>query len=268
MEEQNDFKERFIGVMRLYGEDGFQKLQAAHVCVVGLGGVGSWAVEALARSGVGELTLIDLDDVCVTNVNRQLHALDGNIGRPKAEVLAERIKLINPHIKVNSRVEFLTESNVKEIFGQKFSYVLDAIDGVSNKCQMIATCVKNSLPVITSGGAAARRESYGLAIADLAEVHHDRLLSHVRRILRKHHGFPNGKEKFGVEAIFLPQQVFLPNEIQKTCKVAETGDGDDEERSHCDSGLGSALFVTGAFGFAAAGRIVQNIALGGTSDKK
>ncbi|MGV3772314.1 MAG: tRNA threonylcarbamoyladenosine dehydratase [Verrucomicrobiales bacterium] len=268
MEEHNDLKERFVGITRLYGEDGFQRLQSAHVCVVGLGGVGSWAVEALARTGVGNLTLIDLDDVCVTNVNRQLHALDGNIGRAKAEVLAERVKLINPNIQVQIRVEFFTASNAESIFSTRFSYVLDAIDGVSNKCALIAACVERDIPVITSGGAAARRESYGLAIEDLVDCHHDRLLAQVRKFLRKRHGFPRGEKKFGVEAVYLPQPVFLPEEIQKTCKVAENGESDDdgEEQSHCDSGLGSALFVTGAFGFAAAGRIVQNIAVG-TSDK-
>jgi tRNA A37 threonylcarbamoyladenosine dehydratase len=264
MQEENDFKERFAGITRLYGEDGFQRLQAAHVCVVGLGGVGSWAVEALARSGVGALTLVDLDDVCVTNVNRQLHALNGSIGKPKAEILAERVKLINPWIKAHARVEFLTKTNALEVFSQPFDYVIDAIDGVSNKCVLIAACVEKGLPVITSGGAAARQDALGLSIADLSECHHDRLLSQVRKFLRRRHGFPKGEQKFGVEAVFLPQPVHLPEETQKTCKAAET-DEEGGERSHCDSGLGSALFVTGTFGFAAAGRIVQDIASGSSS---
>jgi hypothetical protein len=145
------FTERFGGVGRLFGREGLARLQAAHVCVVGVGGVGSWVVEALARSGIGALTLIDLDDVCVTNVNRQLPALDGAIGRTKVDVLAERVKLINPECRVTALTEFFTAASAERILSERFDFVVDAIDDVANKARLIAESLQRNLPVITVG---------------------------------------------------------------------------------------------------------------------
>ncbi len=136
----NGYESRFSGIGRLFGSDGLERLRRAHVCVMGLGGVGSWAVEALARSGIGELTLIDLDDICISNVNRQLHALDGELGKPKVEAMARRVKAINPECHVHALQAFFLKSNSEEILQTKFDAVLDAIDSPSRKAWLLAAC--------------------------------------------------------------------------------------------------------------------------------
>src|SRR5277367_5610248 len=144
----NDNDSRFGGLARLYGDGGLQRLLRASVCVVGLGGVGSWAAEALARSAVGRLTLVDLDDVCLSNVNRQLHALDGAIGRPKVEVMAERIRAIHPACQVQAVAEFFAETTADKILENRFDFVVDAIDEVANKCLLIARCCQKEIPIV------------------------------------------------------------------------------------------------------------------------
>ena len=153
--------DRFGGIARLYGEAGLRALGQAHVCVVGVGGVGSWTVEALARSGVGGLTLVDLDEVCVTNVNRQLPALDGGFGKFKVEELAKRVAAINPDCRVRARAEFFNDKTSGAILADGFDYVVDAIDNVSNKARLIADCRERGIPVITSGAAGGRRDGAG-----------------------------------------------------------------------------------------------------------
>ena len=147
------WRQRFGGTARLYGEKALQCFADAHVCVVGIGGVGSWAAEALARTGIGAITLIDMDDVCVTNTNRQIHALSGNVGLAKAEVMAERIRLINPECRVTVVDDFVTPENVAEYLGAGFSYVIDAIDSVRPKAALIAWCRRYKVPLVTTGGA-------------------------------------------------------------------------------------------------------------------
>src|ERR1051325_9139067 len=149
--------DRFGGVGRCFGGAGLERLHASRVCVVGVGGVGSWTVEGLARSGVGALTLIDLDDVCVTNVNRQLPAIDGQIGRPKITVLAERVRLINPECRVTTVHEFFTASSGERLLAARFDFVVDAVDRMSHKALLIAGCRERGLPVLTVGGAGGRR---------------------------------------------------------------------------------------------------------------
>ena len=206
----SDFGFRFGGLARLYGAAGLARLRAAQVLVVGLGGVGSWTVEALARSGVGVLTLVDLDDICVSNVNRQLPALDGTIGRAKAEVLAERVRGINPECRVEARVEFFTEDSAERLLqrgaggGERGradrltpDFVVDAIDSVANKCRLIALCRAQGIPLVSCGGAGGRRDATQVRVVDLARTTHDRLLSEVRKRLRQAHGFPREGKKFG-----------------------------------------------------------------------
>src|SRR4051812_17297893 len=149
----SDFDFRFGGIGRLFGTAGLARLRAAHVCVVGIGGVGSWAVEALARSGVGHLTLVDLDEVCVSNVNRQLHAINSEVGRAKVEVMAERVRGINPECDVRPVTEFFTESNAASLFNTRYDYVVDAIDSLTNKCRLIAQCRDQQIPIVICGGA-------------------------------------------------------------------------------------------------------------------
>jgi tRNA A37 threonylcarbamoyladenosine dehydratase len=254
------YVKRFGGIGRLYGKEGLDRIRRAHVCVVGLGGVGSWAVEALARSGIGALTLVDLDDVCISNVNRQLHALDGDLGRPKVEVMARRVRAINPDCAVHPLQAFLLKSNAHEILQTRFDYVLDAFDSPSRKCVLIALCRERGIPVITSGAAAGRRDPTAVEVVDLAFSSHDRLLQEVRSMLRTRHGFPRGKHPFGVECVLSREPAVYPAGAGQMCA---TPGKEQDLRIDCNTGFGTASFVTGTFGFVAAGRIVQRIASAG-----
>ncbi len=246
---------RFGGIARLVSQAGLARLRAAHVCVVGLGGVGSWTVEALARSGVGALTLIDLDEVCVTNVNRQLHALEGTVGRAKVAVMAERVRLINPECRVTAVPEFFTEHSAQRLLAPDFTYVVDAIDALGNKCRLLALCRARGLPAITCGAAGGRLDATAVRVADLADATHDRLLAEVRKRLRQEHGFPPPGQKLAVAAVFSPEAPVLPE--PPACAAA--GPGSVPPRLNCEWGYGAATFVTGTFGFAAAGWVVRRI---------
>jgi tRNA threonylcarbamoyladenosine dehydratase len=246
----DDADVRFGGLARLYGEDGLQRLLRARVCVVGIGGVGSWAAESLARSGIGHITLVDLDDVCVSNVNRQLHALDGAIGRPKVEVMAERIHAIHPACRVRAMAAFFTATTADEILENRFDFVLDAIDQAVNKSLLIARCRQKEIPIVTVGGAGGRRDPAAIAVADLAHSSHDALLRQVRTKLREDHAFTRDpKTPFGVPCVFSTEPAAAPAE---GCAGRVT----------CDNGYGTASFVTGAFGLVAASCVVSKIAAG------
>jgi tRNA threonylcarbamoyladenosine dehydratase len=241
---------RFNGLARLYSSQGLEKILRSHVCVVGLGGVGSWAVEALARSGVGELTLIDLDDICVANTNRQLHALDTEFGKPKVDVMARRVKSINSECTVHPLHSFFLKSNASQILETKFDFVLDAIDSPARKCLLISECHERGIPVITTGASAGRRDPTQIQVADLSVSSHDRLLQEVRKKLRVRHGFPR-REAFAVECVFSKEEIVYP-------KCAPNDEPD--LRLDCETGFGTACFVTGAFGLIAASRIIQYLA--------
>ncbi len=250
---------RFSGIARLYGDDGFARIQSAHICVVGIGGVGSWAVEALARTGVGTLTLIDLDDVCVSNVNRQIHALDGWIGKPKVAVMEERIRAIHPTCDIRCVHRYVSIKNIQELITTDMHYVFDAIDAVPEKCALIAHCKELSIPCITAGGAGGRRSSSAVIIKDLSRSFNDPLLLRVRKILRRDHGFTRSKKKkFKIDCVFSPETIHYPE--AENCDANERKQG-SEMGLNCDSGFGTASFVTGAFGFAAAAHIIQQIAI-------
>ncbi len=253
----SDFDQRFSGIQRLYGVEGLQKLRQAHVCVVGIGGVGSWGVEALARSGVGALTLIDLDEVCVSNVNRQLHALDGDIGQPKVEAMARRVRAINPECKLNVIQEFFTAANAEELLAPGFDCVLDAIDSMSNKCLLIAKCREKNIPVVTTGGAGGRRDATQIQVADLALTIKDGLLANVRKKLRQDFDFPRDvKQLFNVDCVFSTEPQVFPQSDGTVCEEREEGSG---LRLNCESGYGTATYLTGTFGFVAAQRVVERI---------
>ena len=219
----NDYETRFAGVRRLLAAPGLERLRRAHVCVVGIGGVGSWAVEALARSGVGALTLIDLDDVCVSNVNRQIHALEGEIGRPKIDVMTRRVAAINPECKVQPRHAFFTAANAAEILETRFDHVLDAIDSPSTKALLIASSRERGIPVTTVGGAGGRRDPTALRVTDLALSSHDRLLAEVRSLLRGQFGFPRGETPFGVDCVYSPEPLIYPRQDGSVCPEREPG---------------------------------------------
>jgi tRNA A37 threonylcarbamoyladenosine dehydratase len=266
----DSYQARFNGIGRLFTSEGLDRLCRAHVCVVGLGGVGSWAVEALARSGVGELTLIDLDDVCIGNVNRQLHALDGEIGKPKVEVMARRVKAINPACRVHPVHAFFLKSNAKELLATPFDFVLDAIDSPARKCVLIALCKEKGISVITTGASAGRRDPTAIEVVDLAFSSHDRLLQEVRKKLRVRHGFPRGDQPFGVECVVSKETIVFPAaDVECAADVegeesantdGEAADREPDLRLDCNTGLGSASFVTGAFGLVAASRVITRIA--------
>jgi tRNA A37 threonylcarbamoyladenosine dehydratase len=198
-----DGQARFGGVDRLYGQGTVARLSACHVAVIGLGGVGSWAVEALVRSGVGRLTLVDADDVCLSNSNRQLHALEGQFGRNKAELLAERCRAINPHVVVEAVPQFLTPSNLDDLLGRGYDLVLDACDSFRSKVEMIAWCRRRKLPLVAVGSAGGRTDPTQVRVRDLSRTEHDALLALVRKKLRADFNFPrNAARYFGVPAVY------------------------------------------------------------------
>jgi tRNA A37 threonylcarbamoyladenosine dehydratase len=253
------FEARFNGVGRLVSAAGLERLRSAHVCVVGIGGVGSWVVEGLARSGIGRLTLVDLDDVCISNVNRQLHAIVGELGKPKVEVMARRIHAINPECQAHPLHSFFLKSNAAEILQTRFDVVVDAIDSVSLKALLIASCRERGLPVITAGAAGGRRDPTAIEVVDLARSSHDRLLAQVRRLLRKRFHFPRGDRNFRVEAVVSREQVVYPKQDGTVCAAREDA---TDLRLDCNSGFGTASFVTGTFGLVVASRVVHRIASG------
>ncbi|ATH08457.1 tRNA threonylcarbamoyladenosine dehydratase [Halobacteriovorax marinus] len=248
---------RFTGISRLYGARSGKLLENSHICIIGLGGVGSWSAEALVRSGVGEITLVDLDDICITNVNRQLHALDGNIGKLKIRALEQRCLLINPEVKIHCIEDFLTADSVNEILSTKFDYVIDAIDSLDNKAILINEALKRSLPIITVGGAGGKQDATQIRVDDLSKSWNDRLLQKLRKKLRKDFDFPMDDSLFGVKSVFSPELPFLADEEGEVCQIRK-----DQQRSYrldCYTGFGSATFVTGTFGFVAAGEVVKSI---------
>jgi len=253
----NDFETRFDGIARLYGRAGLEKLQAARVCVVGIGGVGAWAAEALARSGIGALTLVDLDEVCVSNINRQLHALTETVGRAKVKVMAERIRAINPECQVIAEQQFFTPQTSGVLLAPRYDYVLDAIDSVSNKVALLSDCREKPLPVVACGGAGGRRDGTQVRTADLAHATHDRLLAEVRKKLRKELQFPADGSAMGIPCVFSTEPPVFAQPDGSVC--ASRTAAADGTRLNCNGGLGSATFVTGAFGFAAAGLVVRQI---------
>ncbi|OHV07761.1 tRNA cyclic N6-threonylcarbamoyladenosine(37) synthase TcdA [Kushneria phosphatilytica] len=255
---EQDYAQRFDGIRRLYGQSGVERLRHAHVVIIGIGGVGSWTVEALARSGLERLTLIDLDDVCITNVNRQLHALDGQIGRPKVEVLAERCRLINPFIDVKTVAAFVTPHNIADRLPADTDHVIDAIDHVGAKTALIAYCRRQRIGLTVTGGAGGLTDPTRLQVLDLSRTEQDPLLSKVRALLRREHGFPrNPKRRFSVACVCSGEQRRYSDGAGEVCHTRP--DSGEPLRLGCAGGFGAATFVTGAFGFAAAGHAIERL---------
>lgn len=254
---------RFDRMGRLIGDQAMNRLLSSHVMVVGLGGVGSWAAESLVRSGIGKLTIVDFDEICVTNFNRQLHALQGLVGQKKAEVMADRLRKINPQAEITAMVKFYNADYQAEIFAQRPDYVIDAIDSVTPKCHLLAYCKGEGIPIVTSTGSGGRMDPTQVKTMDLAKTQHDPLARSVRHILRQQYGFPD-KGPFGITAVVSEEPVTEPVELHydggKGFKcVCPQG---DNEFFQCDNRnliLGNSSFVTGAFGLACASVAVRNL---------
>ncbi|MCC2973288.1 tRNA cyclic N6-threonylcarbamoyladenosine(37) synthase TcdA [Massilia sp. IC2-476] len=262
LDDEVDFARRFGGIARLYGERALERFRAAHVCVIGVGGVGSWIVEALARSAVGELTLIDLDNVAESNINRQLQALTSTIGMPKIEALKERIAQINPFCKVNLVEDFIDPENLESmVAGKGFDYVVDAIDGVKSKAALIAWCSANKLPLIVIGGAGGQTDPTKIEVRDLARTEQEPLLKKVRKILRAQYGFAKGeKNKYHIDAVFSMEPLRYP-ESGDACAV----DPNSITGLNC-AGFGSSMVVTATFGMVAAGHLLRKLADAANAD--
>ena len=252
-----DFERRFGGVRRLYGADALERFKAAHVCVVGIGGVGSWAAEALARSAVGRIMLIDLDMVAESNVNRQIHALGDEFGKAKTRAMAERILAINPACMIEEIEDFVTPDNLDDVLGRGFDLVIDAIDQVRTKAAMIAWCKRHAVPIVTAGGAGGQIDPTRIEVADLAHTIQDPLLSKVRSTLRKEYpneGFTRDlKKKFGIPAVFSSEPLRYP-ENGASCDEPPTLAG-----LNC-AGYGSSVCVTAPFGLFAASVALRQLA--------
>lgn len=249
---------RFGGIDRLYGKGALARLAASHVTVVGIGGVGSWAVEALARSGVGKLTLIDADDLCVSNTNRQLPALEGQYGRAKVEAMGERCRAINPRIELELKPQFLTPSNLDALLGTPVSLVLDACDSFRSKVEMIAYCRRRKQSIITVGSAGGRSDVTQIRVRDLSRTEHDAMLSLIRKKLRSEFNFPKNHDRyFGVPAVYSLENVRYPQADGSVCGLRPQLGKDEALKLDCGAGLGAATHVTGAFAFAAVGKAME-----------
>lgn len=255
---------RFDRAARLFSEPGLARLMGARVVIFGLGGVGSFAAEALSRSAVGNLVLVDFDEICVTNVNRQLHALKGNVGKTKVDVMAERLRLIHPTGNVEPVATFYNAESSDSLLEGPIDYVVDAIDNVTAKVHLLATCIKRGIPVVSSMGAAARLDPTRVRTAPLGETHKDPFARNVRRLLRQQHEAQAEQSLTHVTAVFSDEEPIVPSEVHYdhgqgfrcVCPNGDNGLHSCEKRSRIE---GSAAFVVGTFGLTAASVVVREL---------
>jgi tRNA A37 threonylcarbamoyladenosine dehydratase len=245
-----DLLRRFGGLERLYGVDPARRIRDAHVAIVGIGGVGSWAAEALARSGVGRLTLIDLDHVSESNVNRQVHALSSTLGQAKIDAMSERIALINPTCQVTCVDAFVEPGNWPALIAPGVHATIDACDQIKAKTAMAEWARRTRAIFVSVGAAGGKRHAYKVDVADLSETTHDPLLAQMRYRLRKEHAAPREGKKIGVACVFSREAV---KPADTSCQVEQ---GDNSLNCH---GYGSVVSVTATFGMCAAGWILDKI---------
>jgi tRNA A37 threonylcarbamoyladenosine dehydratase len=256
---------RFDRVARLVGEPAMERLARSHVMVVGCGGVGSFAAEALARTGVGHLSLVDFDLVCVTNTNRQLHAMRGQIGKPKVEVMAERLRMVHPQGRIDARVTFYNAEASDELLSPAPDVVIDAIDNLTAKAHLVVRCHERGVAVVTCMGAAARMDPTRVRVDDLARTHHDPMAHHFREILRqKYHWVFKRSKPLGIAAVFSDEPPIAPSALSYdmddgfhcVCPQSDNDLHTCEKRARID---GSASWVTGTFGLVAASVAVRTL---------
>ena len=237
---------RFGGLVRLYGGEGFARIRAAHAVIVGIGGVGSWAAESLARSGIGQITLIDMDVVAESNLNRQAHATFANLGRNKVDAMRERILSFAPDCVVNVIDDFVSTDNVTSILPTNATFVIDAIDKVNAKAGLVAHCRKLGLPIYVCGGSGGKTDVTKLVTSDLAFTEHDALLAKLRLTLRRQYGFPRGDKKFKVTVVY--------------CSQRQLEAPEDGGAGLACAGYGSAMHMTASMGLMAAGCALAGVA--------
>lgn len=252
-----DTERRFGGIARLYGQRALECFLASHVAVIGVGGVGSWAVEALVRSGIGAITLYDLDHVAESNVNRQLHAVEENFGKAKVSAMAERVLSINPRCRVNAVERFVEQDSLDLLLGCGFDYVIDCIDSYRIKAALIAFCRRNRIPVVTLGGAGGQIDPTRIALADLSRSEQDPLLAKCRKLLRKEYGFPaNTKRRFNIPCVYSDEPQRYPDGEGGVCFDRSS----PMEGSLNCGGYGSVMPVTASFGLVAVSHVLRRIA--------
>ena len=250
---------RFAGIRRLYGLRAAKKISRSHVCIIGIGGVGSWVAESLARSNIGEMTLVDLDHIAESNINRQIHALSSTLGQSKIVAMAERIQSINPDCKLNQIDDYLSIENIPQIINANFSYVVDCIDQFRIKAALIHFCRSNKIKLITVGGAGGRIDPTQIRLSDLTRAEGDALLAKTRKQLRKRHGFSrNTQRRFNIPCVYSREAQRYPtdnNEISTTKSECSALDG-----LNCATGFGSVSAVTACFAMIAAAHVLNKIA--------
>ncbi len=252
-----DYQRRFGGIARLYGQQGLERFRAAHGAVIGVGGVGSWAVEALARSGIGALTLFDLDHVAESNVNRQLPALEGAFGIAKVRAMQQRVVAINPSCSVMPVEEFVESENLTVVTDGGFDFVIDCIDSFRIKAALIAGCKRRKVALITVGGAGGQVDPTRIRLADLSRSEQDPLLSKTRKLLRREYAFPaNPKRRFDVPCVYSTEQQVYPDAEGAVCLDRPTA---IESSLNC-GGYGSAMTVTASFGLVAVSHVLKRLA--------
>lgn len=251
---------RFDRTARLLGDAAIRRLTGATVTIFGVGGVGSFAAEGLARSGVGRIILVDFDRICVTNVNRQLHAMKGTLGKSKVAVMAERLRAINPDAVIEPRAEFYAPHTAARLLTPEPDVIIDAIDNIAAKLHLIATCVRDRLRLVSSMGAAARTDPTQVRVTDLSETRRDPFARELRKLLRKKHGLDCSRP-LGVTAVYSEEEPLEPlplaydtDGFECVCPSGDNGQHDCEHRNRIE---GSTAFVPSVFGMTAAACAVR-----------
>lgn len=247
---------RFSGVARLYGPDGLRRFFNAHILVIGLGGVGSWVVEALARSGIGAITLVDFDDVCVSNFNRQIHGVNKNVGLFKVDVLAERVLQINPECKIHKINDRFSQETADAILNASYTFIIDAFDNSDGKSFLAHLCKKRKLPLIVLGSVGGKTDPSLIKVDDLARSQEDSLLAAVRKRLRSSYGFPKGKDKkFRIPCVYSTEKYIY---LENGCLVS-TKPKDTHKALDCAGGMGAITHLSASFAFYGVSYVLRKI---------
>jgi len=252
----SEYSRRFAGIQRLYGQKAFSKITNSHVCVIGIGGVGSWVAESLARSAIGQITLIDLDHIAESNINRQIHSLNETLGQSKILAMQERILSINPNCETNLIDDHISIENIPKIFNQHFDFIVDCIDQFRIKAELIHYCRSNKRKLITIGGAGGRVDPMHIKVADLARAEGDALLAKIRKQLRTHHGFSrNLHRRFDIPCVYSTEQLRYPTDDSEIS--TDKNQCTNLSGLNCANGFGSLTAVTASFGMIASAYVLN-----------